>query len=233
MITTGVALAFAVIPEELPIVITMVLGIGSYNLSKQNLLIKKMRATESLANATVIVTDKTGTLTEGKMKIVDVYPQPQQIVLQIAALCISEYALSPLDREILQRARESGSLNLTAIVRERMFGGNNQKSKAIIRTNGNIPMLYKSGAPEEIFASCSETPAGAINELDKQTKTGRRVIGVAFKELKKEDINKDFSELEKAMTFWLWQVYARSWSLAIIPLPRLLLPARLGYLIKR
>jgi Ca2+-transporting ATPase len=201
MITTGLALAFAVIPEELPIVITMVLGIGSYNLSKQNLLIKKMRATESLANATVIVTDKTGTLTEGKMKIVDVYPQPQQIVLQIAALCISEYALSPLDQEILQRARESGSLNLTAIVRERMFGGNNQKSKAIIRTNGNIPMLYKSGAPEEIFASCSETPAGAINELDKQTKTGRRVIGVAFKELKKEDINKDFSELEKAMTF--------------------------------
>lgn len=70
MIMTG--LAFAVIPEELPIVITMVLGLGSYNLSKKNLLIKKLRATESMANTTVIVTDKTGTITEGKMQIVSV-----------------------------------------------------------------------------------------------------------------------------------------------------------------
>jgi P-type Ca2+ transporter type 2C len=60
MVMTGLALAFAVIPEELPIVITMVLGLGSYNLSKNNLLIKKLRATESIANTTVIVTDKTG-----------------------------------------------------------------------------------------------------------------------------------------------------------------------------
>ena len=200
MITTGLALAFAVIPEELPIVITMVLGIGSYNLSKQNLLIKKMRATESLANATVIVTDKTGTLTEGKMKIVKVYPQPQQNVLQNAALCLSEFALSTLDQEIQRRAQESGYMVLPAIVRERGLG-NSHKSRAIIRNQGNNYMLYKSGAPEEIFASCSKVPLGANTELDQQTKTGRRVIGVAYKELAKEDIHKNFSELEKNMTF--------------------------------
>ncbi len=54
MVMTGLALVFAVIPEELPIVITMMLSLGSYNLSKQNLLISKLRTTESLTNTTVI-----------------------------------------------------------------------------------------------------------------------------------------------------------------------------------
>lgn len=200
MITTGLALAFAVIPEELPIVITMVLGIGSYNLSKQNLLIKKLHATESLANATVIVTDKTGTLTEGKMKIVDVYPQPQQSVLQTAAKCLSEFTLTSIDLEIHRKSLENGPVDFPAIVRERGLG-NGKKSKAIIRGTGNGFTLYKSGAPEEIFASCSNPSAGAKEELDQQTKIGRRVIGIACKELAKEDLNKDFNELEKEMTF--------------------------------
>ena len=68
MILVGLSLAFAVIPEELPIVITMVLGLGSYTLSKNNFLVKKLKAAETLGNATVIVTDKTGTITESKME---------------------------------------------------------------------------------------------------------------------------------------------------------------------
>ncbi len=74
MFLTGLALAFATIPEELPIIITMNLGLGAYMLSKQNFLVKKLKAAETLGNATVIVTDKTGTLTESTMRVAAVVP---------------------------------------------------------------------------------------------------------------------------------------------------------------
>jgi len=73
MILTGLSLAFATIPEELPIIITMVLGLGAYNLSRNNFLVKKIKAAETLGNATVIVTDKTGTITENRMKIISLF----------------------------------------------------------------------------------------------------------------------------------------------------------------
>ena len=200
MLMTGLALAFAVIPEELPIVITMVLGLGSFNLSKRNLLIKKLRATESLANTTVIVTDKTGTLTEGKMKIASIYPESQPQVIYRAALCISEYALSPLDLEIVNQARQNDDRPLPEIIRERVMRGGH-KTKVMLRKDNGVFELAKSGAPEEIFTSCREVPQAARDELDRQTRSGRRVIGVAYKQVPAEDVHQPFDQLEQGMDF--------------------------------
>lgn len=68
-ILTGLTLAFATIPEELPILITMVLGLGAYRLSKQHAIVRRLRTAEILGNVTVIATDKTGTLTENRMVV--------------------------------------------------------------------------------------------------------------------------------------------------------------------
>ena len=69
----GLSLAFVVIPEELPIIITMVLGVGGYALSKKGAIVKRLRAAEALGNVTVIATDKTGTITENKMRLEHLY----------------------------------------------------------------------------------------------------------------------------------------------------------------
>jgi Ca2+-transporting ATPase len=69
----GLSLAFVVIPEELPIIITMVLGVGSFALSRKGAIVKRLRAAETLGNVTVIATDKTGTITENKMRIDHLY----------------------------------------------------------------------------------------------------------------------------------------------------------------
>ncbi len=69
----GLSLAFVVIPEELPIIITMVLGVGGYALSKKGAIVKRLRAAETLGNVTVIATDKTGTITENKMRLEHLY----------------------------------------------------------------------------------------------------------------------------------------------------------------
>ncbi|MBI5179774.1 MAG: HAD-IC family P-type ATPase, partial [Nitrospirae bacterium] len=72
MVLTGLGLAFATIPEELPIIITMVLGLGAYKLAKSNAVIKRLRAAETLGSVTVIATDKTGTLTENRMTLSEI-----------------------------------------------------------------------------------------------------------------------------------------------------------------
>lgn len=68
-ILNGLTLAFATIPEELPILIAMVLGLGAYRLSKRKAIVRRLRTAELLGNVTVVATDKTGTLTENRMHI--------------------------------------------------------------------------------------------------------------------------------------------------------------------
>nr|MDA8229294.1 cation-transporting P-type ATPase [Desulfitobacterium hafniense] len=66
---SGLSLAFATIPEELPILITMVIGLGAFRLSREKVILRRLRVAETLGNITVIATDKTGTLTENKISL--------------------------------------------------------------------------------------------------------------------------------------------------------------------
>ncbi|MGB8216809.1 MAG: cation-transporting P-type ATPase [Candidatus Methanoperedens sp.] len=202
MILTGLSLSFATIPEELPIIITMVLGLGAYTLSKNNFLVKRIKAAETLGNATVIVTDKTGTITENKMKIAAFYPPEKgKEIIEIALGSITEYSLSPLEREIKNKA---GELKLDAtqlkVVRQRNLG-NGRKTKAVIRENGQEYELFSSGAPEEIFGVCYNISNNIKAALSNEVENGRRVIAIAYKELSPEEKSLDFNELEKQMNF--------------------------------
>lgn len=85
MFLVGLALAFATIPEELPIIITMNLGLGSFMLAKENFLVKKLKAAEMLGIATVIVTDKTGTITESMMQVIVVSRDNEEKRILISA----------------------------------------------------------------------------------------------------------------------------------------------------
>ncbi len=69
MVLTGLSLAFAVIPEELPVIITLTLAVGAFALSKKKAIVKDLRAAETLGNVTLIATDKTGTITENTMTV--------------------------------------------------------------------------------------------------------------------------------------------------------------------
>ncbi len=73
MILTGLSLSFATIPEELPIVIMVVLALGAYVLTRQKILVINLRTAETLGSVTTIATDKTGTLTENKMEVSQIY----------------------------------------------------------------------------------------------------------------------------------------------------------------
>ncbi len=200
MILTGLSLAFATIPEELPIVITMVLGLGSYTLSKNNFLVKRLKSAEVLGTATVIVTDKTGTITENQMRIVSLYPDNEKEILEKALGTISLYTISPMEKEIKNRA---ASLNIeinSDIVRQRDLG-NGKKTKSVIRKSGEGYELFASGAPEEIFSMCSNVADDVRKKLEEETAKGRRVIGIAYRKLNEGEEKLDFEKIENGLSF--------------------------------
>ncbi|MBI5181647.1 MAG: cation-transporting P-type ATPase [Nitrospirae bacterium] len=105
MVLTGLGLAFATIPEELPIIITMVLGLGAYNLAKGNAVIKRLRAAETLGSVTVIATDKTGTITENRMMLSEIFVDGKKIDFESRG-----GVTPPLQNNTLKRLLEIGAL---------------------------------------------------------------------------------------------------------------------------
>lgn len=202
MVLTGLALAFATIPEEGPIIITMILGIGAYKLSQQSFLVKRIKAAEVLGSATVILTDKTGTITENKMRVVSVIPEDHEMQVGRAALAtLTEMSSSPTDKAILERVKELlVEPDFGKVIRERSFG-NGRKTRSLLRkVNGDLE-LFVSGAPEEVLSLAKGDNNRVEESLIEETAKGRRVIAFAQKTIPKEERDAPFSSLENELNF--------------------------------
>jgi Ca2+-transporting ATPase len=188
----GLSLAFVVIPEELPIIITMVLGVGSYALSKKGAIVKRLRAAEALGNVTVIATDKTGTITENKMRLEHLYfdgtihlardfKENEKAALKTALLAsdainnmTSNTVLSnPMAQAILERIKQDGiDQNTTTnwVLKNELSFDVKRKLASYVYQYGNSLVALSSGAPEKILANSTkilakgeETPLDDIN----------------------------------------------------------------------
>ena len=200
MLLTGLALSFAIIPEELPMVITMVLGLGSYNLSKKNFLVKKIKAAEVLGTVTTIVTDKTGTLTKSLMTPVFFFPIPKKEIIDRVMPAINIYSPSALDQAILRTSKKDGLLAKSTIIRQRDIGDGKKTIAVLVKNNGDYELIIR-GAPEDIFFMSKKVDAEVKQQLTNQTKNGIRMIAVASKPIKISDIHKSFESLEKEVDF--------------------------------
>ena len=194
MILTGLSLAFAVIPEELPIVITMVLAVGTYALSKSGALVKRLRASETLGSVTVIATDKTGTLTEGVMRLSHVFggsspadegdlARRDVLTTGILAMHAQEAAenqrlrnVNPMGAAILDSASKAGiqlkEIGTQQLVTEFSFDSSTKMAAYVYETGGKL-RVYASGAPESILSRSSKILKGrkvvALRKADSDT----------------------------------------------------------------
>jgi Ca2+-transporting ATPase len=175
MILTGLALAFAVIPEELPIIITMVLGVGAYALSRKNALVKRLRAAETLGSVTVIATDKTGTITENKMRVEHLYfdgktvptssfKENEREALKTALLAsdairdLADDAVlaNPMAQAVLEQLKQ-GKINVQKlkedwVLKDELSFDNKRKLASYVYQYGSGLVVMSSGAPESVLA---------------------------------------------------------------------------------
>ncbi len=172
----GLSLSFATIPEELPIIITMVLGVGAYSLSRKNAVVKRLRAAETLGSTTIIATDKTGTITENKMHIESLYfdgrtvkkqefGQNEKEVLKTALLAsdaikgvTSGAVLSnPMAEAILEVVKENGAdvgkLQEMWVLKDESSFDSKRKLASYVYQLGNSTIVLSSGAPENVLAN--------------------------------------------------------------------------------
>jgi len=170
----GLSLAFVVIPEELPIIITMVLGVGSYALAKKGAIVKRLRAAEALGNVTVIATDKTGTITENKMRLEHLYfdgtirrsidfKENEKAALKTALLASDAIVNTtgimvlnnPMAQAIMERLKQDGldTQNLTRdwVLKDELSFDVKRKLASYIYQFGNSTVVLSSGAPERIL----------------------------------------------------------------------------------
>ena len=172
----GLSLAFVVIPEELPIIITMVLGVGSYALSRKGAIVKRLRAAETLGNVTVIATDKTGTITENKMSIEHFYfdgsvrltsefKENEKAALKTALLAsdaIRDNAVldNPITQAILGRLKQyridTQALSKDWVLKDEISFDVKRKLATYFYQSGNSLIALSSGAPERILENSSK-----------------------------------------------------------------------------
>jgi Ca2+-transporting ATPase len=172
----GLSLAFVVIPEELPIIITMVLGVGSYALSRKGAIVKRLRAAETLGTVTVIATDKTGTITENKMRIEHFYfdgtvrltgefKENEKAALKTALLAsdaIRDNAVlgNPMAQAILERLKQDGidtqTLSKDWVLKDEISFDVKRKLATYLYQYGNSLIALSSGAPEKILENSSK-----------------------------------------------------------------------------
>lgn len=194
-VLNGLASAMAILPEEFPVVLTVFLALGSWRLSQKKVLTRHPSAIESLGSATVLCTDKTGTITLNKMSIAAIYTHGNTYhsgtadidsnvynVIHSALHASNNNSIDPMEKAI----REFAAINNLQItgqepVHSFPLTGKLFAMTRLIETNNEIH-AHSKGAPEAIIQLCGN-PAELSSEISAQAKTmaanGSRVLGVA------------------------------------------------------
>ncbi len=198
----GITLAMAMLPEEFPVVLTIFMAVGAWRISKKHVLTRKPSAIETLGSATVLCTDKTGTLTENKMKVAKIYnkenfwvskdanefPEQYHNIIEYGILSSQTNPFDPMEKAIsgIGELFLKGTEHLHhdwEMVKEYALSREMLAMSRVFRNKETNELLIAAkGAPEAIFDLChldSEMQAKYATAVQAMASEGLRVLGVA------------------------------------------------------
>jgi len=182
---SAVTLAVAALPEEFPVVFTFFLGVGVYRLAQRQALVRRAVVVENIGRVTCICTDKTGTLTEGRLRLTHCMPAEgvdEDFLLRIAAMAARPESGDPLDAQLLKSTKPLAGERLVTYP----FTEDRRREVAIVREPTDTLRAAAKGAPETLLAmtrlSKSERDAW-LAKTGEMAKTGHKVIACASRRL--------------------------------------------------
>ncbi|CAN5665070.1 magnesium-translocating P-type ATPase [soil metagenome] len=186
----ALAIAVGITPQLLPAVVSTSLATGAGRLAKRKVLVKRLVCIEDLGDIDVLITDKTGTLTEGHITLVDavdVFGRPTDHLLALGLLATAVDpatgggAANALDAALWEtpRIRHLALLELPLVAV--LPFDHDRRASSVLVGDGDQRLLIVKGAPEQVMAHCLAVPAAAHLTLSALFAEGRRVVAVATK----------------------------------------------------
>ncbi len=200
----SITMFMSLIPEEFPIVLSVFLIMGVWRMTKQNALTREMSMVETLGSATVICTDKTGTLTEGKMTLEEIYfnnkiysisdiknnEKDFEKLIKTALLSLEQVAIDPMEIEVQDFARK---INIDVdtffrshtLIESAPFEAKHKMVHHLWKTPTDMCTQYSAGAPESIINNSTlniKDKKLAIAAYESMAENGYRVIAIAQKD---------------------------------------------------
>jgi Ca2+-transporting ATPase len=180
-LVSAATLAVAALPEEFPVVFTMFLGVGVYRLATRKALVRRAVAVENIGRLTCICSDKTGTLTEGRLELTHVVPADgldREAVLAPAAFAARTDSGDPLDQAVLAALNKPAHTPLATFP----FTEDRRREVAVLRLPDGAVVAAMKGAPEAVFelCACPGFDAGSWQQkTDELGASGHKVVAVA------------------------------------------------------
>lgn len=184
-VLSGITFAISTIPEEFPVVLTIFLSLGAYRLSTKKSLIRKLSSVETLGGISVLCVDKTGTLTENKMKVANITcfkPDNQDYLKKVSVLACEKNSYDPMEQAIIKYCNlDTEKLFENRLITEYPFTSK-LKMMGHVWELDNKPFIAVKGSPENVL-KISKLTENQKNQIEKQqyalSKEGFRVIAVA------------------------------------------------------